>query len=408
MAALAVWPWAAAAESTALLDLKAGIAAFRADDLQRARTLFVRAAEAGLEKPRLFYNLGVVNYRLGDAAEARKYFTRAAQYSATQQIAEYNLGRCAQALGDMPDAARWYRRAAQGGDPRIADLARRAGSALEPKLRQPWAIEARLSGGFDSSVVGLVDQVTSQPTDEADILHEVQAVVDYRGIPQSSGELAGRLHVYHLGYDSVRQANVQSAGGRLLWQRDWSSRQRSTLAASSAHEWLDGQAYQLRHSLELGWSHAIGAARLLHELEVEWLNSQYSGANSIEGLRLDVSSAWLQKMGPGVGLLRLSGQYNRRRRDENSPWRFAAEMFWRSPQMGPWYWAPGLQWRESRFPDERLAREQRIRVMLRGGSPIGSSWESRVDVQYEHNRSANASREYEHMRVLIGLVWSKG
>ncbi len=389
-------------------DLDAGIQAFRASQLERARVLFLRAADAGLDSPRLFYNLGVVHYRLDDPETAQGYFRRAAEDDGTRQIAEYNLARCAQALGRMADAALWYERAAAGDDPRISALARRAASALEPRLRQPWSLEARLSGGFDSAVVGLVDQVTSQPTDEADVLHEVQAVADYLGPSRDWGELAARMHVYHLGYDSVHQANVQSVGGRARWQRDWSARQRSTLSASLAQEWLDGQAYQLRQALALGWSHTVGASRLLHELEVEWLNSQYAGANGIEGLRADVSSAWLRRAFSGVALLRVSGQYNQRRRDENSPWRFAAEVLWRSPQVGPWYWAPGLQWRDSRFPDGVLPREQRVRVMLRGGSPISPSWESRVDVQYEHNRSADSNREYEHLRLLISLVWSKG
>lgn len=405
----ACWVWPAhAAAADAAADLRAGIQAFRAQNLEQARLLFQRAASAGLQSPRLYYNLGVVHYRLDDPAAAVIYFERAAEFPATRQIAQYNLGRCAQALGDALKAAAWYERAGRGGDPRIADLARRAASALQTQPAQAWTLEARLGGGFDSAVVGLVDQVTSQPTDEADLLHEVQVVADYHDATRDWGEWSARMQAYHLGYDSVHQANVQSLGGRLRWQRDWSARHRSTLSAGTAHEWLDGQAYQLRQSLALAWSHAVGVSRLHHQLEVEWLNSQYAGSNAIEGLRADLSSSWLRRLGSGVGLLRVSGQYNQRRRDENSPWRFAAEMLWRSPQMGPWYWAPGLQWRDSRFPDGVLPREQRVRVMLRGGSPISPSWESRVDVQYEHNRSADSNREYEHLRLLISLVWSKG
>ncbi len=411
LALVVAWSWAGVAWAdarTAQDDLRAGIQAFRADELPRARMLFLRAAQAGLENPRLFYNLGVVHYRLGDPDKARVYFERAAQFELTRQISQYNLGRCAQALGELAQAQVWYGRAADGEDPRVADLARRAGSALEPSLRQPWSLVARISGGFDSAVVGLVDQVTSLPTDEADLLHEVQAVADYQGEERPWGHLVGRLSAYHLGYDSVYEANVQSLGGRMRWQRDWTPRRRTTASFASAQEWLDGQAYQLRHALELGLSHALGGARLHHESQLEWLNSQSSAANGIEGLRADVATSVLRRIGPGLGLVRLSGQYNRRRRDENSPWRMAIELFWRSPQFGPWYWAPGLQWRESHFPDDILPREQRVRLQLRGGSPISPSWESRVEVQYEHNRSADAAREYEHMRLLISLVWSKG
>ena len=411
LALVAACSWASvswADANAAQDDLRAGIQAFRADDLARARTLFLRAAEAGLHNPRLFYNLGVVYYRLGAPGEARGYFQRAAEFEVTRQISHYNLARCAQALGELARAQVWYGRAAEGADPRIADLARRASSALEPSLRQPWSLLARLSGGFDSAVVGLVDQVTSLPTDEADLLHEVQAVADYQGEEQPWGHLVGRLTAYHLGYDSVYEANVQSLGGRMRWQRDWSPRSRTTAALASAQEWLDGQPYQLRHSLELGLSHTLGVSRLLHMGQLEWLNSQSSAASGIEGLRADLATSWLHRIGPGLGLARLSAQYNRRKRDENSPWRLAVELFWRSPQLGPWYWAPGVQWRESHFPDNMLPREQRVRLQLRAGSPISPNWESRVDVQYEHNRSADAARKYEHMRLLISLVWSKG
>ena len=386
--------------------LQQGIRAFRKQKFVRAREFFLQAQAAGLGSPKLHYNLGVVHYKLAQPQAAVGYFKLAAQDAATEQIAYYNLARCAQALGDSQQASDWYVKAMQGRDPRIADLARRANGEAQAAALKEWQLTAQVGLGFDTEVVGLVDQVTSLPTNTADVFEEIQALAAYHGLRPYQGDLSLQLSAYHLAYQTVQKADVQSFAGGMRWRRDVAQNQRLAIGLNLGHEWLDHQPYQFRSGLVASWEHAWGRSWLKYELNAEWLNSQLAESGPIEGLRAELSTSLVRRVYSGLGLFSVFGQYNHRKSEENSPTRYGASLQWRSPQWGAWSATPGLQWRSSRYDHASLPPEQRLRMQVRLLAPLSPGWQSRVDLQYEHNRSDDESRRYEHLRVLLGLLWA--
>ncbi len=398
-------PVAQADSSEAREALNAGVSSFRDGQLRRARGFFLEALNAGLHSSRLYYNLGVVHYRLGEFEEADAFFRHALAYPASRQLAQYNLARCAQKLRRSEEALSWYAQAAQGEDLRVAELARRARDLLLAERQEHRRLLVSVRAGFDSAVVGLVDQVTSSPTDNSDLFSELTAQWLWRHDSAWLGPGQWDLAGFALNYDDQEQVNVQSV------QIGWSSQQpqrgqrRWALRVQLAHEWLDGQRYQLRLGPELEFSHAWRGQLLRHALEVEFLRGQEELARGIEGLRVDLSSTLLRKQFGGVVLARVGLQLNEREAQENSPTRYLTEMFWRSPKQGSWQIGPGLQWRLSDSAGNR-AREDRWRAVLRLDTPLTGPADARIELQYEENDSADARLRYAHFRVSFGVSWA--
>jgi hypothetical protein len=388
-------------------SLEAAIQAFRGGDLPRAKVLFLEAYASGHSSAKLSYNLGVVHYRLEEYAQAELFFAEAAQYPVSRQIAQYNLARCAEMKLDFALAKRWYEQARQGDDLRIADLATRASLALVIAGRRRQSFGGSMGFGIDSAVVGLIDQVTSLPTDIPDTFLEAAAYWAYEGIALQHGALAAELSAYALGYDTVEIANIQSAAGRLRWENEKTGAQRMGLQWSLAHEWLNANAYQLRTALQFDLGHAWRNSWMKYVLSAERVSAQSRVVTGIEGWRFDASASALQRWGQGVAVARLIGQYNDREEAQRSPYRYGFEFLWRGPVTNAWIATPGLQLRMSDYPSIEDSREQRSRLFLRlEETPSAAAWRPRVELIYERNRSDDPARRYEHLRLVLSLIFA--
>ncbi|MEM1176113.1 MAG: tetratricopeptide repeat protein [Pseudomonadota bacterium] len=120
------------AVSTAIADtadnyFQDGNRLFR-DDLYWAALLrYQQALDAGLDTPRLHYNIGVTHYKAGQYRRARESLTKAAESPELAAVAHYNLGLNAWRAGSTDEALRWLRRArTQNQNAQVSRLARRA------------------------------------------------------------------------------------------------------------------------------------------------------------------------------------------------------------------------------------------------------------------------------------------
>ncbi len=98
------------------------------DDLYWAALLrYEQAAEAGLDTPKLHYNIGVTHYKAGQHRRARESLKKAAESPRLAPLAHYNLGLNAWRAGSTDEALRWLRRArSQNQNEQVSTLARRA------------------------------------------------------------------------------------------------------------------------------------------------------------------------------------------------------------------------------------------------------------------------------------------
>ncbi|MGJ8670888.1 MAG: tetratricopeptide repeat protein [Oceanococcus sp.] len=382
-----------------------GINAFRSNHLQQANSYFLEAYQAGLKTPRLFYNMGVVSYRLGNYQQALEYFQQAAAFPATRQIAHYNLARSAQAQKNVVQARNWYQQAREGKDPRISDLARRAQATLDEASLLDWQFSGQLFTGYDSAVVGLTDLVTTVPTASADLFQELQLTASYGDIPVSDGSLSVQLNAYQLAYETVDEADIQSVASGLRW-RSHSQRSRLAWRINIAHDWLSSAPYQLRAGLGGSWEQAWHSLWMTTAFNGAWYEPQSPGLEGIAGARYDLSLTGLGRSMGGFGFVQLFGQLNPRRDELNSPRRHGVRAYWRSSSVSVWSLHPSIQWRVSSYQDSVLPKERRLRARLRLISRLSADWESLIDAEYERNRSVLEAREYEHVRLMLGLRWS--
>ena len=65
---------------------------FKAGNHEKALIYFLKARDAGMVKPSLFYNLGVCHYRLGQYSEASETFMEIISNSEMAPLVYYNLG----------------------------------------------------------------------------------------------------------------------------------------------------------------------------------------------------------------------------------------------------------------------------------------------------------------------------
>ena len=386
--------------------LRSGIEAFRNNELHRARGFFLQAMNAGLSSAKLFYNLGVVHYRLGDYAAAQSFFRRGLDRPESRQLVQYNLARCAQKMGRVDEANQWYALAMRGGDPRIAELARRARRQLAVRHEPSRNLLFTLKTGFDSAVVGLVDQVTSLPTDNSDLFVEVLV----QGLRSSQSDWLGegqwQVTGYALQYEREQQVNVQSLSLAWSTRRALENRRQAGLQLHLAHEWLDGQSYQLRAGPAIQFSHPWRGMLARYALSAEFLEARDSRLRDFGGVRAEISSALLTKLAGGIALGRLALEVNEREDDFNSPRRYRAELLWRSPRGGSWQLGPGLQWRWSDYPSDVREDELRWRAFLRLDTPLSGVADARVELQYEDNDSDDDRFVYSHFRATLGLSWA--
>lgn len=159
-------------------QLRAGIAAFKAGNLEQARTLLESAADLGMESRALTYNLGVIYYKTGDFGNAERMFL---QLTETRQrtLAFYNLGLIALARDDEAGARSAFREVVDAGD--TDNLTRLAAAQLERLGERaplpPWQALVSLAAGYEDNIGLFPDEASSAIEDS--FLESVAAASGY-------------------------------------------------------------------------------------------------------------------------------------------------------------------------------------------------------------------------------------
>lgn len=188
-------------------QLRAGIAAFKAGNLERAQTLLESAADLGMQSRALTYNLGVIYYKTGDLQNAERMFR---QLTETRQrsLAFYNLGLIALAQEDKSGARAAFREVVDTND---ADNVTRLAAAQLEKLGEtaplpPWQALGSLAAGYEDNIGLFPDEAAS--TIEDSFLESVAAVSGYL---YRQGKHGFRLQgqAYAREYDSEDEFNSQ-------------------------------------------------------------------------------------------------------------------------------------------------------------------------------------------------------
>lgn len=115
------------------------------DDLYWAALLrYSEAAEAGMDTPLLHYNTGIAHYKAQQYDRARSSLLKASSYGPLSAISYYNLGLSEYRLGNHDEAMSWFGRAANQEDRKdIAKLARTAMRQLQDDVEKEAPVMER-------------------------------------------------------------------------------------------------------------------------------------------------------------------------------------------------------------------------------------------------------------------------
>lgn len=401
-------------------DFQAGLTAFRGGDYLYALSRFQRARRAGMNEPKLHYNIGVCHYKLGDYPEAQDALRLALRSPALKALALYNLGLTALRMQDHQSAAQWFRQAsASAQESRLKALAEHQLARLERPtrvdLKDWWVVSVGLNAGYDDHIIDPTEQQTQPPGD---------SLVDILAF--ASGPLMGTLRqgvrldlsAYAVRYNRVTEYNMNllRGGFALLqplgnWQGEAAAHYETTTL--DGIDYLDTTTATLAGSLNLA-----KGPRLRLRYRYSQITSLDSSSAPLEGWRqqFDAMSRW------GGGSEHVAAEYRLElnQRDDltsgttffsYSPTRHMITL--RGEQGVGSLWVGRLEFaaQQSRYNDPHrlsdgslVTREDlQYQARLRLRRPLGRGWEAALEYHHTHNESNLDTYDYTRNLYLIGL-----
>lgn len=244
---LATTPALAATDTTTAREqMRAGIAAFQNNDLERARQL-LEAAATQLDSRALTYNLGVLYYQLGEYPLAERMFR---QLLDTKQrgLAFYNIGLVALAQDNPRKARIAFRNAAAiaSAEDNLGKLARAQLDKLgELPPPSQWLALLSVAGGYEENI-GLFPDTAPSSLDDSFI----ESVNVVSGYPWRSGRdaLKTQLQLYGRHYTDEQDFNTHLARLDTAWERTLSG-YRFSLGVGGDQLWRGGSTQERRARL---------------------------------------------------------------------------------------------------------------------------------------------------------------
>lgn len=200
---------------TARNEFKAGIEAFRKNNLAQARRLLESAATT-MESRALTYNLGVLYYKLGELDLSEQQF-RKLLTSPQRALAFYNLGLVALAQGNEEQARQAFGNAAsEASEDKLESLARARLTELgAPTPPRSWQGLVSLSAGYEDNIGLFPDSAPSSV--DGHFLESVNAL-SATPLSREDDALKTTLHLYGREYPGNDRFNIHLIRGAAAWQ----------------------------------------------------------------------------------------------------------------------------------------------------------------------------------------------
>ena len=269
-----------AASAEALARFDEARAAFEEQKYSRARALFEKALEAGMDGPAIHYNIGSAAYRGGDLPRAERAFQEVARTPEMAALAYYNLGLVALERRDDREARTWFTRATQSQPPeRLKSLAsQRLAELPAPVSHGRWSIYTRGGAGYDDNVALRSGSIDSSATGDADSFGELYLAASYSiGAWRVDG---GASMLEYTNLDEFSQRSFFLGGARGFRLENWYLE----LGAYGSQLSLGGEVFEQDLAAALLVSRSFyGGSRLRAQLRA----TSVSGENAFTGLTGD-------------------------------------------------------------------------------------------------------------------------
>ncbi len=200
---------------------QSGIEAFKAGNLEQAKTDFETAVRLGSTSRSLIYNLGVVYFKLEQYAKARNTFQKLIP-TKQKALAYYNIGLVELALENSAAAKAAFEQVL-ASDPAenlqtLADaqLERLAPEKPPEKKRSSWIGLVSTGGGYQNNVA--LFPSSAPETIDSEFVEVIAAASGYL-IGSARSGLRTNLSVYNRHYPSAQEFNLQVAKASARWSQ---------------------------------------------------------------------------------------------------------------------------------------------------------------------------------------------
>lgn len=409
-------PLSAGAAESGRYHFDEGVSHFRNDELRAALQAFQRASDAGMNTPKLRFNLALTHYKLRNYERAQSLLETLTDTSGFDGMAHYHLGLIAERRGANDAAANRYQQARERAETDSLRRLAQAGLGRTRGIRET-RIYAFAGGGLDDNPSLLND--VSRSNNDSDSYLELFGYASHR---RGAGIFEGSAFLRR--YDSTPDANTallsvsagrqtELAGGRLQY--------RGEIAAVS----VDDERLQEEYTARADWERALGGSR--------FLDARLAATRVQADDRFDFLTGWryrarLRTAGQlGRGWWRAGYRFELNDRDDieepdaffsRSPIRHRLRLEAGHPLPGPFSLQARLGYRHSRYQDadrfsnadgsttQKRRTEDRLSARLSTRWRFTKSWSALLEYEYRDNSSSFDSFEYQRNTLLLGLEWT--
>ena len=397
-----------------------GIQAFRAGNYGAALQSFLDARRAGVDTPRLSYNLGVTYYRLGRYAEAEREFKTLLGDPEWASLAHYNLGLTAQRMGREQQAIERFEQARRvTADPSLRAL---SATALErlggASLSQGTGASVSLAGGYDSNATFAPDAATAGVSNQSDLFVEALAAASHRLAGNTAHGWYAHGGLVLRKYSNLNQFNLTGSRVGLSYETD-SGRLQTGVGGYFDTMYFGGERLEQAAVLDVQARTRADAGR---ELRGRYQLGHIAGGGGFKYLdgwqqrlsgdaRFALASAFLI-----VGYqLELNNRSDLQQGGEffsASPTRHSLLATVILPDVGGWRAEARGEYRVSRYNDpNRLnggtlvvtRRDDRYGIAARANRRLSALWRVFADYSYYRNDSNLDIYDYGRQQLMVGV-----
>lgn len=396
-----------------------GISLYKKEKYAAALASFSAAKKAGMNEPRLDFNLALCHLQLDQFEQARRNFLQAATHKPLADLAHFNIGLLELRRNDQDEARKWFIEVRDKGasvklsalaGQRLAQLEQAPSSAFSPVI---WDNGYRLQLGYDDNIE---DPALTGVVDKGDSFASAMVYTSRTEGGSEGVRLAMVGFMQH--YKAVRIYDLdllQLSLDKGFALADWRNRVGAELEGTT----LGGDNYLQTTKLYLRGSFPVSG------MDTLWLRYRYSAISAmtasydyLAGDRHELEARWQHQRQE----MNLQASYEIELNDRNdyqgttvfssySPTRHTVDLRADANLSPGWELESRLTWRLSGYTDENiLADSSRVkrndeRLMLSLGINRALSDRLKLDFEYRftENHSNIATYHYTRNIYTVGI-----
>ncbi|NOR23925.1 MAG: tetratricopeptide repeat protein, partial [Desulforhopalus sp.] len=376
----------------------AGQHSFKAGNHEEALSYFLKARNAGMNKPSLYYNLGVCHYSLGQYSEATEAFRQIISNPEMAPLAYYNLGLISLKDSDNRRASYWFKKAYDTtSNDKLRILASAALDKVGEKVSDSWSRYLSFALGYDDNVELTIDSETLQASNKGDFFSEIYgvAIKPVFGGTSSEGPLftMGGSYLKYFDLNEFDSGSINTG----LFYRNTLNGIRLKSGVDYAYTLIDGSSFEQIPSASIQGKYSLNPSVLFRfRYRLSYLDILDSDFDYLEGWRhrglAESRWKWKRLYSTLSYILELNGRDN----DDFSPTRHTVRVAFDLDLNHSWDMHLQMSYRKSTYDIDGMSDRDEDRFIGKGRLVyfLEKGWEIRGEYQHTDNDSNYDTYDY--------------